>query len=77
MLLLLVFKSVKNKLCMKYLTSLVRLFTSEEDIDLMEERHLRSVPHKVDIIACLGFSGKWITSHPHLQVISRHIERLY
>ncbi|XP_059155382.1 quinone oxidoreductase-like protein 1 [Physella acuta] len=55
----------------------VRLFTSEEDIDLMEERHLRSVPHKVDIIACLGFSGKWITSHPHLQLDPPDSEQLF
>ncbi|CAL1532411.1 unnamed protein product [Lymnaea stagnalis] len=55
----------------------VRLFTSEEDIDLMEERLLRSVPHKSDIIACLGFSGKWITSQPHLQLDPPDSEQLF
>lgn len=46
----------------------VRLFTSEEDKDLMEERNIQSIPHKQDIIGSLGFSGKWITCHPKLQL---------
>ncbi|KAH9513280.1 Quinone oxidoreductase-like protein 1 [Bulinus truncatus] len=55
----------------------VRLFTSEEDIDFMEERLLRSVPHKSDIIACLGFSGKWITSQYNLQLDPPDSEQLF
>ncbi|BFY97401.1 hypothetical protein BsWGS_00441 [Bradybaena similaris] len=46
----------------------VRMFTSEEDKDLMGERNLRNIPHKHDIISCLGFSGKWITAQPNLQL---------
>ncbi|XP_035825590.1 quinone oxidoreductase-like protein 1 isoform X2 [Aplysia californica] len=46
----------------------VRLFTNEEDKDMMEERALRSVPHKQDIIGSLGFSGKWVSSQPNLQM---------
>ncbi|KAI8774925.1 quinone oxidoreductase protein 1 isoform X1 [Biomphalaria glabrata] len=55
----------------------VRMFTSEEDIDLMDERLLRSVPHKSDIIACLGFSGKWITSQSNLQLDPPNSEQLF
>jgi len=46
----------------------VRLFTSEDDKDLMEERSLNSIPHKQDIIESLGFSGKWITTQSNLQL---------
>jgi NADPH:quinone reductase-like Zn-dependent oxidoreductase len=55
----------------------VRLFTSEEDKDLMGERNLRTIPHKHDIISCLGFSGKWITSQPNLQLDPPDSQQLF
>lgn len=44
------------------------MFTNEEDKDMMGERLKHSVPHKHEIISCLGFAGKWITSQADLQV---------
>uniref|UniRef100_A0A0B7A5E4 Enoyl reductase (ER) domain-containing protein n=1 Tax=Arion vulgaris TaxID=1028688 RepID=A0A0B7A5E4_9EUPU len=55
----------------------VRQFTSEEDKDLMGERNLWSIPHKHDIISCLGFSGKWITSQPNLQLDPPDSQQLF
>jgi len=55
----------------------VRLFTSEEDLDPMGERSQRSTPHKHDIISSLGFSGKWITSQPNLQLDPPDSQQLF
>lgn len=55
----------------------VRLFTSEEDKDLMDERSLKSVPHKHDLLSCLGFAGRWITTHPQLQLDPPDSQQLF
>ena len=52
-----------------FLLLTVRMFTNEEDIALQEELCTYPRPHKNDVISCLGFGGKWITSQPDLQVI--------
>ena len=45
----------------------VKEFKIEEDfVSLEENTHLR--PHKHDLLRCLGFSGKWVTSQFDLQV---------
>ncbi|XP_046573657.1 quinone oxidoreductase-like protein 1 isoform X2 [Haliotis rubra] len=46
----------------------VCLFTTEEDKALVGENYKFPVPHKYDIISCLGFAGKWITTQPDLQL---------
>ena len=46
----------------------VRLFSNEEDVALLGEKSKYSKPHKCDLLSCLGFAGKWVTSHPDLQV---------
>ena len=48
--------------------SAVRLFSNEEDVALLGEKGKYPKPHKVDLLSCLGFAGKWVTSHPDLQV---------
>ncbi|RUS91391.1 hypothetical protein EGW08_000821 [Elysia chlorotica] len=55
----------------------VRLFTSEEDKDLMEERSMKSVPHKHDLLSCLGFAGRWITRNPNLQLDPPDSQQLF
>ncbi|GFS17446.1 quinone oxidoreductase-like protein 1 [Elysia marginata] len=55
----------------------VRLFTSEEDKDLMEERSMKSVPHKHDLLSCLGFAGRWITTNPQLQLDPPDSQQLF
>jgi len=46
----------------------VRLFTSEEDMALVGEDWSMSLPHKHDLISCLGAGGRWVTSHHSLQL---------
>ncbi|KAL3883378.1 hypothetical protein ACJMK2_029650 [Sinanodonta woodiana] len=55
----------------------VRMFINEEDVKLMSERYPRPVPHKNDIISCLGIGGKWITSQMDLQLDPPDSQQLF
>lgn len=55
----------------------VRIFTSEEDVALLGEKSKYPKPHKHDVIACLGFAGKWVTSHPDLQLDPPDCQQLF
>ncbi|XP_041351405.1 quinone oxidoreductase-like protein 1 [Gigantopelta aegis] len=55
----------------------VRMFTNEEDIALQEESSPYPQPHKNDVISCLGFGGKWITSQPDLQLDPPDTQQLF
>ncbi|KAK7108324.1 quinone oxidoreductase-like protein 1 [Littorina saxatilis] len=55
----------------------VRLFSNEEDIALLGEKSKYPKPHKVDVISCLGFAGKWVTSHPDLQLDPPDCQQLF
>lgn len=46
----------------------VREFSSEEDCKLIDGEKDDSLPHKHDLISCLGVGGRWITSKHNLQV---------
>nr|KAG5704965.1 hypothetical protein BaRGS_022807 [Batillaria attramentaria] len=49
----------------------------EEDVALLGEKSKYPKPHKHDIISCLGFSGKWVTSHPDLQLDPPDCQQLF
>lgn len=53
------------------------MFTNEEDINIMEEKRKYSIPHKHEIISCLGASGKWITSQYNLQLDPPDCQQLF
>ncbi|KAK3097459.1 hypothetical protein FSP39_009811 [Pinctada imbricata] len=55
----------------------VKMFTDEEDQQLIEEKHKYPCPHKHDVISCLGASGKWITSQSDLQLDPPDSQRLF
>lgn len=55
----------------------VSMFTNEEDRNIMEEKSKYSIPHKHEIISCLGVSGKWITSQSNLQLDPPDSQLLY
>ncbi|XP_076444935.1 quinone oxidoreductase-like protein 1 [Babylonia areolata] len=55
----------------------VRLFSNEEDIMLIGERGKFPKPHKLDLLACLGFAGKWVTSHSDLQLDPPDCQQLF
>lgn len=55
----------------------VRLFTAEEDIALLTEKSKFVKPHKIDVLSCLGFSSKWVTSHPDLQLDPPDCQQLF
>jgi len=55
----------------------VRMFTNEEDVILLGEKTKFPRPHKVDLIACLGFAGKWVTSQPDLQLDPPDSQQLF
>ncbi|KAL8559482.1 hypothetical protein ACOMHN_037146 [Nucella lapillus] len=55
----------------------VRLFTNEEDIALVGERSKFPRPHKHDLLACLGFAAKWVTSHSDLQLDPPDCQQLF
>ena len=46
----------------------MRQFSNEEDIILLGEKTKFPKPHKHDILSCLTFGGKWVTSQMDLQV---------
>ncbi|XP_052830149.1 quinone oxidoreductase-like protein 1 [Octopus bimaculoides] len=46
----------------------VRMFTETDDIIFTKENFSRPVPHKYDLISCLGSFGRWVTSQPDLQL---------
>ena len=56
---------------MKSLSTLivVRIFTTDEDLSMMKENCSHHVPHKHELISCLGVGGRWVTSRCDLQVI--------
>ncbi|PVD28102.1 hypothetical protein C0Q70_10684 [Pomacea canaliculata] len=55
----------------------VRLFTNEDDVAMLGEKSKYPKPHKHDILSCLGFSGKWVTSHPDLQLDPPDCQQLF
>ncbi|ESO89238.1 hypothetical protein LOTGIDRAFT_210251 [Lottia gigantea] len=55
----------------------VRLFTDDEDITLCNEVYKYPLPHKHDVISCLGFSGRWITSKSDLQLDPPDCQQLF
>lgn len=55
----------------------VRLFTVEEDIALLAEKSKFLKPHKIDVLSCLGFSAKWVTSHQDLQLDPPDSQQLF
>ncbi|GFO16441.1 quinone oxidoreductase-like protein 1 [Plakobranchus ocellatus] len=55
----------------------VRLFTSEKDKDLMEERQMKFTPHKHDLLSCLGFAGRWVSTNPQLQLDPPDSQQLF
>ncbi|GAB1605709.1 quinone oxidoreductase-like protein 1 [Argonauta hians] len=46
----------------------VRQFTEADDIIFTKEDTSRTLPHKYDLISCLGSFGRWVTAQPDLQL---------
>lgn len=55
----------------------VKMFSNEEDNKFIDEKSKYPLPHKHDVISCLGMSGKWITSQSDLQLDPPDSQKLF